>query len=127
MSMQAYFKLAGGRQPEGGFFPLTKDLHADLLDKSLWKLVRRIPANWSSESLPSIQIQRRLSRMRLMQQLKEMGKELEDGEAPQPGDYVLWDARMVHTTGGPYLFNRTAEPRQVNTCTVNFLEVDWTC
>merc|ERR1712226_212112 len=37
----------------------------------------------------------------------------ETGLPPQPGDYVIWDTRMLHSTGEPESLNQTLRTRQV--------------
>eukprot|EP00300_Choanocystis_sp_HF-7_P009625 c16538_g1_i2.p1 GENE.c16538_g1_i2~~c16538_g1_i2.p1 ORF type:complete len:742 (+),score=93.43 c16538_g1_i2:234-2228(+) len=121
---QAYFRSCGGRQPLGGFFPLCPKLHPDLFDPqeprdgghNLWRVVCRIPDGWEASGLSEIRSGGRLSTKTTISRLEALANELQQGQAPQPGDYVIWDTRLVHSTGPPASYNSTSNVRQVFYC-----------
>eukprot|EP00301_Raphidiophrys_heterophryoidea_P007745 c12959_g1_i2.p1 GENE.c12959_g1_i2~~c12959_g1_i2.p1 ORF type:complete len:391 (-),score=85.43 c12959_g1_i2:440-1585(-) len=66
--------------------------------------------------LSEIVVKGRLGVRSIVQRLSEIRKEIVSGEMPKPGDFVLWDARMVHSTGEPQAFNHSHTVRQVFYC-----------
>ena len=117
-----YFQLAGLPPPAGGFTPLTPEYHADLLPAELWMPARRMPPKWSKlhakkrlpapSSAPAARCRQGLvSALRKL--ASELRAELGDGLPPQPGDYVIWDPRLPHSTGEADEYNMHDAPRQV--------------
>ena len=133
-----YFSLAKQPAPEGGFTPLSD--HAEIADDRLWVPVRRMPSRWrklhaAGQLPPPCGAAQARSVDGLAKKLRGLAVELgggggggrggsaggdalggEQGEAVQPGDYVIWDPRLPHTTGESDGLSAGAAPRQVLYC-----------
>jgi len=118
-----YFSLAGGAPPAGGFTPLTEDKQPELCDDTLWVPVTRVPEEWLAlhrrGELPAPSSAPGARKPEgVLKALRGLAKELRRAPAapPQPGDYVLWDPRLPHSTGDKEALSSLDAPRQVFYC-----------
>mmetsp|Transcript_23285 Transcript_23285/g.68402 ORF Transcript_23285/g.68402 Transcript_23285/m.68402 type:complete len:273 (+) Transcript_23285:103-921(+) len=118
-----FFEVSGLPPPAGGFTPLTEHDHPDLIDEELWTPVARLPARWRDKHsrgelpAPSAAPSAR-GRAGVVKALRGLAAELRalEGAPLQPGDYVIWDTRLPHTTGDPDALCGHERPRQVFYC-----------
>jgi hypothetical protein len=114
-----YFHLSGRPKPAGGFTPLTEHEHRGLASPDAWVPVTRLPPEWVAmdkarklphpSSAPGAR-----SQEGVLKALRGMAKELRGMSfaPPEPGDYVLWDPRLPHSTGERDALSQHDRPRQ---------------
>lgn len=118
-----YFNLTDRPKPAGGFTPLTEHEHPGLCSPDTWVPVTRLPAEWvemdrAGETPPYSSAPGARSLDGVLKALRGLAKELRgmSFSPPEPGDYVLWDPRLPHSTGERDALSQQDRPRQVFYC-----------
>ena len=114
-----FFRRAGGPVPPGEFYALRPEYHADIIDdERLWWYVRRVPDAWRPEAHgnPPPRTRSCAGTARACRAFADELRALPLSPLPQEGDYILWDPRLVHSTGEEGELNRSTQVRQTFYC-----------
>ena len=111
-----FFTKAGGPIPPGEYYAL-RDQHETILDPELWWYVKRVPDEWNmkNKTTPSKPVSCKGVAKACLAMKREL-EEMPDSLLPQEGDYILWDPRLIHSTGEPGKLNCTGQIRQTFYC-----------
>ena len=113
-----YFHKADPKSiPPGEYYALREDQHATMLPPALWWYVKRVPDAWNPDNKPAPH--RPVSCQGVAKACRRLKQELEDlppSSLPQEGDYILWDPRLLHSTGETGELNCTGQIRQTFYC-----------
>jgi hypothetical protein len=111
-----FFRVAGTAVPPGEFYAL-REQHDAIRDGACWWYVRRVPDAWDpAVAAPPGRARSCEGVARRCRRLRQELAELPPALPPQEGDYILWDPRLLHSTGEPDELNCTGQVRQTFYC-----------
>jgi uncharacterized membrane protein YgcG len=113
-----YFHKADARSvPPGEYYALREEVHSTMLTHSLWWYVKRVPKEWSMLNKKAVTRPNTCEGIaRACLTLKNELEEMPPSLLPQEGDYILWDPRLLHSTGETNELNCTGQIRQTFYC-----------